>query len=59
MGKRVKLFPPSPDDGDVASRHQTMILLKERPELWPELNRLTVGEAAADWTAVLEYLRQI
>jgi len=40
------------DDRACAARHEVMLLLRKRPELWPLLDALSLGERV-DWPHVL------
>jgi hypothetical protein len=50
-------MPPSDSDATTAARHQCILMVTDRPDLWPALNRLTLDDRI-DWPATLRLLEQ-
>jgi hypothetical protein len=49
------ILPPSDSDADCAARHLCILMVTERPGLWPTLNRLTLCDRI-DWPGTLRLL---
>jgi hypothetical protein len=54
----VSSFVPLPDCAlAVAARYEIMLLMRQKPNLWPQLNTLTLN-TPIDWPSVLAVLRR-